>query len=222
MHISSGNGGWVRASGLPHLPAEAVVYVRFSRDDAADRLVPVEVYVESPDGERLRGEHLRRLPLDVIEAWVNGAAWRERIEQRIADPSPQLGILASYYAASIGRVDETKRPHWVEAAFNSQMVDLAEYYPPAPRNRPRKPVDLSSAPLPELEPPPDGRYTDEWYASLRTAYDNAVSAWRIGRGPAPANALAEAAGVSPNTVRSWIYRARKANKMPPGSQGRAG
>lgn len=226
VRISSGNGGWVQISHFSLLPEDAVAYVRFTLDADTDRLVPQEIYIESASGERLRGEHLRRFPLDVAEAYANGTA-AEAIRARLETPAPQLGVLASYYAARLGNASNIatgKPPHWVQHALWSQVEEWQNESPPAPRNPVREPAteDPFTAPGPPLVPPADGRYTDDWYRSLAAAYNHAVVMWRQHGGEAPAKALAAKAGVSVNTVRSWIYRTRRAGFLPKGRQGAAG
>lgn len=213
MRVEFGFGGWVRASEVPTLPDGALAYVHFRRDAELGRLVAVEVYVESPTGERLRGEHLRRLPLDVIEAEANGDGL-EYLDHGISIGAPLLGTAASYFSTS----PPNKSTHWAADMLRSQYP--ATGVPEAPRE-PGAATTERAQPSP-LTAPPDGRYTDEWYEHLADAYRHAVNEWRLSGGTAPAKALAEQTNVSIHTVRSWIYRARKAGFLPKGEQGRAG
>lgn len=236
MQIAGGYGGWLRVSGLSELPFGAVVYTRFHRDDETGRLVPGEMYLEVPAGERIRGEHLRKLPLDRIEAFANAFAndHRELVEERMQAPGPDLSTLASYLmhrwdmvrgrTGAIEPADPAGERDWVQDAFWSQVPGSGVPHPGkfpigavgnVVLGRPRKPRRPLTA-------PPGGRYTERWYRQLAAAYSYAVDRWRNGHAEAPAKALAAEAGVSVNTVRSWIYRARKAGFLPKGEQGKAG
>lgn len=233
MRFVGGFGGWLRASDVPELPPGSAVYTRVDRDEATGRLVPVEIYIETADGERLRGEHLRRVPLDEIESFAN--VHREIIEERLGVPGPDLSTLASHL---MNRYDLMHTPggpqptgprqnpeerDWIHDAFWAQISGSGVPRPMVPLDE----LDRLVMPRPErpqhrLAPPSDGRYSEKWYRELAAAYDYAVHEWREGHGKPPAIALAAEAGVSVNTVRSWIYRTRKAGFIPPGRQGQAG
>jgi hypothetical protein len=59
------------------------------------------------------------------------------------------------------------------------------------------------------------RLPDSFYASVALAYRQAV-----GRGLNPRQAIAEAAGVSPDVAGRWIYQARKRELIPKTSPGK--
>lgn len=92
-------------------------------------------------------------------------------------------------------------------------VDLSAL---AARNVPRS----GTAPAPPEPPPPLSRpvdgITDDFLRQVARAYSFAA---REGR---PAPTLAEQAGVPVQTVRRWIYQARKRGIIPPGRPGVAG
>jgi hypothetical protein len=184
------------------------------------------MYIELPDGGQIRGEHLRKLPLDAIETYANNIA-ADYIRARLDHGSPPLGVLASNYAAYLSSPPLSPGPRWVAEAINTTPKENAK------RRRDVTPVLTGpperDAPPPEVPadappfgPPPTGRYTDEWLASLAAAYVHAVAKWQNGEGEPPAKVLAARAGVTVNTARQWVYRARKAGVLKPGTQGRAG
>ena len=85
-----------------------------------------------------------------------------------------------------------------------------------------EPVKPARCKPPAIATTQNGRYTPEWFERLAASYAFAVANWRSGGGQPPAKELAEQAGVPINTVRSWIYRARRAGYLPEGRQGVAG
>lgn len=208
----------MRASDVPTLPPGALVYVRFERDEAARRLVPLDVFVESTEGTRLRGEHLRKLPLDVIEAVANEDDGAD-VESRMRHPGPLLGVAASHLATSWGtRQGEPHRPDWTADMFWSQVEGSG-----VPRaKRAATPERVEGEVPAKLTTPPDGRYSDEWFRSLARSYNWALLQWRTRGGDPPARELAQQAGVSVKTVHSWVYRARKAGFLSRVGQGQAG
>lgn len=219
MQMEIGFGGWVRASDIPTLPENTLVYARLVRDDKARRLVPVELYIESTSGERLRGEHLRRLPLDLIEAEANHNG--VDVETQMGVPGPLLGIAASTFTmATWGtRKQEPYRPDWTADMHWSQLPDSGV---PRAKRRSAPPRRDEGAPPPALSTPPGGRYSDDWFRHLAKSYNWAWRQWRTGQGPAPSDALAKQAGVSVRTVHSWVYRARREGYLPKAQQGQAG
>lgn len=76
------------------------------------------------------------------------------------------------------------------------------------------PVDL-----PPLDRPGDGSLADSDAFSMLVARH--YRAW-ASTSPHPAARMAEAAGRSPATVHSWIYRARLRGFLPLGTRGKAG
>jgi hypothetical protein len=210
VQLEYGYGGWVRATDMDGLPEDLMVYARLLTDDELGRVVVRELYVERSSGERVRAEHMRRLPLDVIEMIANED---DSVADSAQHPGVPLGVLASHFATAWG-----KPGHWAADAYWSQVKGSG--VSPVKRARHGAPE-----PAPEVGPlttPPDGRYSDEWFTHVAASYRQAVAAWRSRRGPAPAIALAEQAGVTKDTARAWVYRARKAGFLKPGEQGRAG
>lgn len=220
MQMEIGFGGWVRASNISTLPENTLVYARFVRDDKARRLVPVELYIESTSGERLRGEHLRRLPLDLIEAVANENSGVD-VEGGLGVPGPLLGIAASTFTmATWGtRKQEAYRPDWTADMHWSQLPGSG--VPQARRQSAPPRRDEAEAP-PPLSTPPGGRYSEDWFRQLAKSYNWALRQWRENRGDPPAEALAKQAGVSVRTVHSWTYRARREGYLPKAKQGQAG
>lgn len=210
----------MRASDVPTLPPGALVYVKFGRDTEARRLVPLEVFIESTDGSRIRGEHLRKLPLDVIEAVANEDDGAD-VESGMRHPGPLLGIAASHMSTPWGEWQgrEFNRPNWATDMLGSQINDSG--VPRAKRGLAVPKREMGEAP-PQLTTPPDGRYSDEWFRSLARSYNWALLEWRTRGGEPPAKELARQAGVSVKTVHSWVYRARKAGFLSRVGQGQAG
>src|SRR5205814_8018159 len=105
-----------------------------------------ELYLELPEGEALRGEHLRRLPLDLIEAVANEDSGRE-VERAMGFPAVQLGVLASYFAQQSPRTDRPKggtradrhpvREHWIDEWFLAEFGHPGTMKPPRARARRR-------------------------------------------------------------------------------------
>jgi hypothetical protein len=67
----------------------------------------------------------------------------------------------------------------------------------------------------QITRPKSRRLDDEFYARVADAYRQAV-----GRGLNPRQAIAEAAGVSPDVAGRWIYQARRRDLIPKTSAGR--
>jgi hypothetical protein len=70
LRIKPGYGGWVQADGDDELPVGTSILVRFELDEDVNRLVPVELHVDTV-GQRLSPADLRRLPLETIEVFAN-------------------------------------------------------------------------------------------------------------------------------------------------------
>jgi len=195
--VAYGNDGWVRVErdGLP-----GVLYLRLA--PATGRWQVREIYLECSEGEEIRARDLRELPLAAIEALI--LSQPEGLTARINVLGPDLGTLASNYATVFG----PKVTHWVAQS----MLD------PAANHRLR--VRLSKLP----EPPPVAplghpeRIDDAFLQHVANAYADAIR-----RGAkSPAVAIARESSLSVRTVHRWIYLARKAGHLPPGSQGRVG
>lgn len=202
MELGFGNGGWVRVAdaGMP-----GPLYVRLLPDERG-RLRIRELYLEAEDGP-IRGEHLRGLPLHVLEAICNED--RSDVLNRLEVPGPDLSRAASYHATSWGR----KVEHWVADSWWAQVAGSGVPQAPRARKRPRRTPPLPPQPLKA----PDEGLTDAFLRTVAASYADAVR-----RGLAPAPTLAEEARVSHRTVHRWVYEARKRGIMPPGKQGRVG
>jgi hypothetical protein len=195
--VGYGNGGWVRVDrdGLP-----GVLYLRFVQ--AAGRWQVREMYLECGDGEEIRARDLRELPLAAIEALI--LSGHEYLAARAAVPGPDLGTLASNYNATFG----PKATGWVVESMRD---------PAANRKLRKRPPKAAEPPLvAPLDRP--ARLDDAFLRHVADAYVDAIR-----RGAAsPAAMLARQATVPVRTVHRWIYLARKAGHLPPGSQGRIG
>jgi hypothetical protein len=195
--IGYGNGGWVRVErgGLP-----GVLYLRFAQ--ASGRWQVREMYLECGDGEEIRARDLRELPLAAIGALA--LSHREQLEARSALPGPDLATLASNYATTFGG----RVRHWVAESMRDPAANR--------RLRQRPPRAAGTPRVPPLERP--DRIDDAFLRHVADAYADAIR-----RGErSPATALAAQATVPVRTVHRWIYLARKARHLPPGSQGRIG
>lgn len=196
--VGYGNGGWVRVDrdGLP-----GPVYMRFAQA-AGGRWQVRDLYIEAREGEPIEARHLRDLPLAALEAMV--LAHRDRL--RPDTHGPDLGTLASNYATTFGR-----RPaSWVAESMRD---------PAANRRLRRQPPRAVPAPeVPPLDRP--DRLDDEFLRHVADAYADAI---RRGASSPAAQLAAEAGGGLPvRTVHRWIYLARKAGHLPPGTRGRIG
>jgi hypothetical protein len=195
--IGYGNGGWVRVErdGLP-----GVLYLRFTR--AAGRWQVREMYLECGEGEEIRARDLRELPLAAIGALA--LSQHEHLAARAAMPGPDLGTLASNYAATF----PPKAAHWVAESMRDPAANR--------RLRQRSP---KAADVPRAAPLYHPEHIDD--AFLRHVADAYADAIRRGA-RSPAAAIASESSLSVRTVHRWIYLARKAGHLPPGSQGRIG
>ena len=194
--VAYGNGGWVRVErdGMP-----GVLYLRLVQADG--RWQVREMYLECGEGEEIRARDLRELPLAAIVALA--LSHREHLRPDTA--GPDLGTLASNYAEGFGR----KVTHWVAESMRDPTENR--------KLRKRPPGRLAEAPrVPPLERP--DRIDDAFLRHVADAYADAI---RHGA-KSPAAALAAQAIVPVRTVHRWIYLARKAGHLPPGSQGRIG
>jgi hypothetical protein len=123
---------------------------------------------------------------------------------RAATPGPDLGTLASNYAKGFG----PKARGWVAESMRD---------PAANRGLRQRPPRATEPPrVPPLERP--DRLDDIFLRHVADAYADAI---RHGA-RSPAAALATQAVVPVRTVHRWIYLARKAGHLSPGSQGRIG
>jgi hypothetical protein len=192
-----GNGGWVRVErdGLP-----GVLYLRFAQ--AGERWQVREMYLECGEDEEIRARDLRELPLGAIEAAI--VSIPEGLIARVNVPGPDLGTLASNYCTVFG----PKVTHWVAESMRDPAGNR--------KLRQRPPKAAEPPPVAPLDRP--DRLDD---AFLRHVADAYVDAIRRGA-KSPAATLARQATVPVRTVHRWIYLARKAGHLPPGSQGRIG
>jgi hypothetical protein len=197
--IGYGKGGWVRVErdGLP-----GVLYLRFVQADG--RWQVREMYLECGEGQAIRARDLRELPLAAIEALV--LSHRGHLESHAMEMGPDLGTLASNYTATF---HPTKVTHWVAESMRDPAANR--------RLRQQPPRRAAEAPrVPPLERP--DRLDDAFLRHVADAYADAIR-----RGAkSPAATLAAQAIVPVRTVHRWIYLARKACHLPPGSQGRIG
>lgn len=195
--IGYGNGGWVRVDrdGLP-----GPLYLRFVQ--AAGRWQVREMYLECGAGEEIRARDLRELPLAAIEALA--LSRREQLAARALVPGPDLGTLASNFAATFGR----RAAHWVAESMRDQAANRRLRQ--RPQGREQEPA------VPPLDRPE--HIDDAFLQHVADAYTDAIR-----RGAkSPAATLAAQAMVPVRTVHRWIYLARKTGHLPPGSQGRIG
>jgi hypothetical protein len=70
LRIKPGYGGWVQADGDDALPVGTSLLVRFELDQELNRLVPVELHIDTI-GQRLSPGDLRRVSLETIEVFAN-------------------------------------------------------------------------------------------------------------------------------------------------------
>lgn len=206
--LSVGNGGWTRyrSSALP-----AAVLVRFA--DRAGRLVPVELYVDTDDGQ-LDAKLLRTVPLGRIEAWANQNDGSLRAHLDI--PGPDLRRLAGHFATTFGR----KVTHWVARSMAAQIRGSGEPQAPPARAPKLLPADEDVVPGLEtfrLEVPTGRDHGDDFYSAAALSYAEAARWFR-----GPAGVLAEANKVPVSTVHRWVKEARRRGFLPPGAPGKAG
>jgi hypothetical protein len=198
------------------------LYVRLTEIDEQPRLT--ELYIDGR-GEPISPHAVRSLPLAAIEGWASGGSAARR-----GVAGPDLSRLASHYATAWGsdtydgRHCDTcggpvrgRRAHpdgeramsdWPAMSWYAQYHRLPGYgIPQSPMGRERK--RTAPAKL-ELDPPQDGRLTDEFLSTVAAAYEAA-----IGRRRPPAKTLGKLAGVSDRTVHRWVYVARKRGLMEP-------
>lgn len=221
MRMNFGNGGWVVVHDLG-LPGP--VYVRLRERDGRFRVT--ELYLDTapaPDGA-ISNRDLGSVDLTRIEALANQYA--DHLRDREGGPSPDLSVLASYYATSFVRVEkQVKEGNWVVASFASQQLpegidkDTTEGGVALMRVK-RKPKEWRNIRenddyrLPRG--PVDG-LTDDFLREVARAYAAAVA-----RGERPNVAIAEQVDYPPRTVQRWVYTARQRGIMPRGAKGRAG
>src|SRR5258708_4545302 len=160
------------------------------------------MYLECGEGGEIRARDLRELPLAAISALT--LSYHEHLAARAALPGPDLGVLASNYATTFGR----NAHHWVAGSMRDQAANRKLRQPAA-----RAAETARVAPLER----PD-RIDDAFLRHVADAYADAIR-----RGArSPAAELAKQATLPVRTVHRWIYLARKAGHLPPGSQGRVG
>jgi hypothetical protein len=123
---------------------------------------------------------------------------------RIKEHGPDLGTLASNFRTSFGG----GVTHWVAESMRD---------PAANRKLRKRPPRATEPPRVAPLDRPD-RLDSAFLRHVADAYADAI---RRGE-KSPAAALAEQAIVPVRTVHRWIYLARKAGCLPPGSQGRIG
>jgi len=70
LRIKPGYGGWVQADGDDALPVGTSLLVRFELDEELNRLIPVELHIDTI-GQRLSPRDLRRVSLETIEVFAN-------------------------------------------------------------------------------------------------------------------------------------------------------
>jgi hypothetical protein len=145
---------------------------------------------------------LRELPLAAIEALI--LSQPEGLTARVNQPGPDLGTLASNYCTGFG----PKAKDWVAESMRDPKENR--------KLRQRPPGTAEPPPVAPLDRP--DRLDD---AFLRHVADAYVDAIRRGA-KSPAATLVRHAVVPVRTVHRWIYLARKAGHLPPGSQGRIG
>jgi hypothetical protein len=88
FRIKPGYGGWVQADGDDALPPGTSILVRFELDEELNRLVPVELHVDTV-GQRLSPGDIRRLSLETIEVFANytgKGGIRDIIEDHLRTP----------------------------------------------------------------------------------------------------------------------------------------
>lgn len=205
MDVRFGNGGWVLVEdeGLP-----GPLYVRLHQD-ADGRWVTTELYLDGR-GRPITAAALRELPVSFIEAAVQAdERSRRELDDRSRVVAVDLSTAASYYATTFGR----KPDHWVADMLRGQVPGSGAPKPP----RAKSGIELRRSEVPPLQRPADGRLTDDFLRQVARSYDAALS-----RGARPAIALADEADVPAQTIRRWVYLARKRGIMPPGRQGKAG
>ncbi len=206
-----GNGGWVAVHGLPGLEKGGCLYLRLAPDESG-RMRMREVYVDGR-GAVLDLGFLQALPVAALEAEAQAAA--ARILAKLDAPGPDLSTLASYFATTKvpSKVNEAD---WVALSMWSQIPGQ-EVVKRVPRRRLLERVARREIAQRRLTTPPNGQLTEDFFRTLAAAYERAVA-----QGGNPAPVLAAEAGVSPRTVHRWVYMARKAGVMPPGTRGVAG
>lgn len=203
MHLSLGNGGWVRVDDRDRLPGP--LYARLRRDGSGRWRVN-ELYLS--DGP-ITGNDVRRLPIAQLEALAADPDVSTALMENEEGPAVPLSVLASYYKTTFPEPGK----HWVADAYYSQIPGSGVRK--VPLNRAPRVTEKREAPV--LRAPEGGRLTDEFLAQVHRAYAAAIE-----RGEWPAPALAEQTGVSRHAVRKWIYTARRRGIMPPGRQGTVG
>jgi hypothetical protein len=197
----------------PTLPGPAL-YLRVNRQSDG-RYQIAELYLDGR-GEPLTAGLLRDgIPLARIESQLlgilgTGADMAEDFPDR---PGVDLSVLASYFGSAL----QHDRPEshgqvpygWVAQSLreHGQVPHASDPFPTGDR-----------APVAPLSIPEDGKLSADFLGRVAEAYRAAVAAGD----KHPAVTLAKQAGVADNTVRRWIYLARKSGKLPPGRQGRIG
>jgi hypothetical protein len=202
-----GYGGWFRADN-PTLPGP--LYLRISRQGDG-RYQITELYLDGR-GKPLTAGLLRGVPLAQLESELvvrtadpYGVDMAEAFPERAG---VDLSVLASYFGSAIQH-DLGDADHWIAQSLREHgQVPYASDPFPTPRRKKIRPLSI----------PEDGRLSPDFLGRVAEAYTAAVAAGDTH----PAVTLAAQAGVSPNTVRRWIYLARKGGKLPPGRQGRIG
>jgi hypothetical protein len=202
-----GYGGWYRAD---HAMLPGPLYLRISRQGDG-RYQVTELYLDGR-GEPLAAGLLRDIPLARLESSLHDRSANPSYGVDMAEafpdrPGVDLSVLASYFYASAD-YDFGDATHWV--AQSLREAGQVPHADPPPTSRRKRTAPLS---IPE-----DGRLSASFLGRVAEEYTAAVAAGDS----KPAVTLADQAGVAPNTVRRWVYLARKAGKLPPGRQGRIG
>lgn len=218
MLLSIGNGGWVRYEDAELDPS---VFVRFADRDG--RLVPIDMFLPAMDG--LDAGLLRKVPLGVLQAWVNEPDIASDVRAHLAIAGPDLRTAASHFATNFGgKVD-----HWVARMLRAQheSAPKSERVTPGPlsefgwdRRRRQKagathePVEIDA----RLDVPPGRPYPDGFYKEVARVYSSLASTRR-----APAVAIADAnPGVAITSVHRWVRECRERGLLSPGRKGKAG
>ncbi|CAN5398154.1 hypothetical protein BH11ACT8_BH11ACT8_04320 [soil metagenome] len=188
MKMSAGNAGWheVEADDLA-LPGR--IYFRVQEVHGALRIT--ELYIDG-QGVPITAGGLRKFPIQVLEAWSDG--------DRLDIAGPDLSRLAAHFATTFG-----KAKHWVADSMRAQNPDSGVQQAPMPAKAPLSEAALATI---ALDPPPNGKLTDDFLRDVARAYDAAI-AQRL----SPAKTIAPLVNVSEKTVHSWVAKARDRGLM---------